>query len=285
MLGINVLSYLTSNMDRVVIGRCLGKFSLGLYTRAFSIVALPTMQLVTPISSVMLPMFSRLREHPEQYRKVILSSLRLMVAVTAPAVALMVVCPDWFVGLLLGSKWMATASVLPIMAVGCATQFIPNNLGLILIVAGRFRQTLIWNVVNMMCIAVGIGVGLKHGLVGVAVGYVAAATIMRVPVFFAMVGKASPASARSLWSVSLPFWGIAAAAGGLVWLWRRTAPELSPLPGLAMAGLIAGTAYLGMLYLTPSGHDLFRDLRRVFRELKPGKEVSPVEIQPEAGCS
>jgi hypothetical protein len=97
---------------------------------------------------------------------------------------------------------------------------------------------------------------------------------MRVPVFFAMVGKASPASARSLWSVSLPYWGMAMAAGGLVWLWRRTAPDLHPLSGLAVAGLIAGTAYLGMLYLTPSGRDLFHDMRRIVKELLPAKQTS-----------
>jgi PST family polysaccharide transporter len=283
MLGINVLSYLTFNMDRVVIGRFLGKISLGLYTRAFSIVALPTMQLVTPISSVMLPMFSRLRDHPEQYRKVILSSLRLMVAVTAPAVALLVVCPDWVVGLLLGGKWLEASAVLPILALGCATQFLPNNLGLILIVAGRFRQTLIWNAVLLIAVAVGIGLGLKFGLVGVAAGYVGMVSIMRVPVLFAMVGAASPASARSLWSVSLPFWGMATVAGGLVRLWRVWVSDIGPLAGMAGASLIAGTVYTGMLVLTPAGRDLFRDLRRVLKELKPGKRVVAVGVQPEAG--
>lgn len=281
MLGINVISYFSSNMDRVVIGRFLGKVSLGLYTRAFSIVALPTMQLVTPISAVMLPMFSRLREHPEQYRKVILSSLRLMVAVTAPAVALLVVCPDWCVSLLLGSKWLEAAAVLPLLALGCATQFIPNNLGLTLIVAGQFRQTLIWNAVNLIAVVAGVGLGQTFGLVGVAVGYTVAVTIMRVPVFFAMVGAASPASTRSLWAVCLPFWGMAAAVGGLVLLWRRMMPDLSPLAGLVYAGVIAGVSYLGMLCLTPSGRDLFRDLRRIIKELVPAKKgAAPVEIPP-----
>lgn len=283
MLGINVLSYLTFNMDRMVIGRFLGKISLGLYTRAFSIVALPTMQLVTPISSVMLPMFSRLREHPEQYRKVILSSLRLMVAVTAPAVALLVVCPDWFVSVLLGVKWMQASAVLPMLALSCATQFIPNNLGLVLIVAGRFRQTLIWNAVNLMGVAVGIGLGLKFGLVGVAVGFVAAVTIMRVPVFFSMVGAASPASARSLWAVCLPFWAMATASGGLVLAARSFIPNIQPILGLTGALLLGGIGYAGMLSLTPSGHDLFRDLRRVARELMPAKKNDgTIGAQPEA---
>jgi len=282
MLGINVLSYITSSMDRVVIGRFLGKISLGLYTRAFSIVALPTMQLVAPISSVMLPMFSRLRDHPEQYRKVILSSLRLVIAVTAPAVALLVVCPDWVVSVLLGEKWLAAAAVLPMLALGCATLFIPNNLGYVLIVAGKFRQNLIWNLVLLVAVAVGIGLGLPFGLRGVATGYAIAVTIMRVPVLFAMVGAASPASARSLWAVSLPFWSIAAVAGGLVLVWKNAMPVISPLAGLAGAGVIIGLAYIGVLALTPAGRDLFHDLRRVAHEMLPSKKKPKQETSSQA---
>lgn len=274
MLGINVIGYLTSNLDRVIIGRFLGKISLGLYTRAYSIVLLPTMQLVVPISSVMLPMFSRLREKPEQYRKAILSSLRLMVAVTAPAVALMVVCPDWIVGFVLGTKWLEASAVLPVLALGCATQFIPNNLGLTLIVAERFRHSLIWTVANLVAVAIGIGFGMQFGLVGVATGYAVAVTIMRVPVLFTLVGSASPANALSLWGICLPFWSIAAVAGGLVAIGRQQVLDVSPLTGLIGAGLVIAVVYVGLLALMPAGRDLARDLRRVILELRPSKKIT-----------
>jgi PST family polysaccharide transporter len=271
MLGMNVLSYLSSSLDRILVGRFLGAVELGVYTRSSALVALPTQQLVTPVSSVMLPMFSRLCDHADRYRTVILSSMRLMVAVTAPAVALMIACGDWIVALVLGARWMATAAVIPPLAIIAATQFIPNNLGLILVVAGRFRALLVWNAVHLVGVGLAMGVGLRYGLVGVATGYALVVTVLRVPVLFHMVGSASPARASSLWAVCLPFWIISAGMGLAVAALRCLLPPVGPLAGLLLAATVAGAVYAGLLALTPAGRDLWRDVRRVFRDLTPAR--------------
>jgi len=276
MLGMNVLSYVSSSLDRILIGRFLGAVDLGVYTRGSALVALPTQQLVTPVSSVMLPMFSRLRDHADRYRTVILSSMRLMVAVTAPAAALMIACGDWLVAVVLGSKWMAAADVIPPLAVIGATQFIPNNLGWVLVVDGRFRALLTWNVIHMVGVGVAMGLGLRYGIVGVAVGYAVVVTILRVPVLFHMVGKSSPARVSSLWAVCLPFWGVATVIGVVVASLRRLIPEIGPLPGLLGAGLCAAAMFFGLLALLPAGRDLWHDVRRIYRDLRASRPLQPV---------
>lgn len=278
MLGFNLLSYFSSALDRILVGRFLGADTLGVYTRAGTVVSLPTQQLVTPIAAVMLPMFSRLREHPDRYRTVILSGLRLMAAVTAPAVALLIVCNDWIVALLLGPKWRAAAAVIPALAVIGATQFIPNNLGWVLVAANRFRQLLVWNAAHLAGVAAAVAWGLSHGLVGVAAAYAAAVTVLRVPVLFRLVGASSPARTGALWGVCVPFWGMAAAAGGTVVLLRRWTGDPGPWGGLAMACAAMAAVYGGMILATGPGRDLIRDLRRVIRDLGPAK---PAAATPE----
>jgi PST family polysaccharide transporter len=281
MLGVNILSYVSANLDRVIVGRSLGSISLGVFTRAGVLVMLPTQQLIAPISMVMLPLFSRLRDHPDRYRRVILSSVRMMVALTAPAVAILIACREWIVALLLGAKWMAVASVVPPLAVIAATQFIPNNLGLVLVVADRFRQLLVWNVLHLVAVAAAIGIGLRYGLLGVATGCAVVMTLFRVPGLFHMTGRASPASAASLWKVCVPFW-LAAIGMGLFMGWLRgVLPGLGPASGLAVVGSLAGLLYVGSLALVPAGRDLMHDIRRVVCGFKgpavrPGESVGEV---------
>lgn len=269
MLGMNVLSYISSNLDRILVGRVLGTTVLGVYTRAGSIVSLPTQQLVTPISSVMFPLFSRLREHPARYRTVILAGLRLMAATTAPAVAALVICRDWVVAILLGPKWADAAPVIPALALIAATQFIPNNLGWILVAAGRFGQLLSWNAVHLVGVAAAMAVGLRYGLIGVATGYAIIVTVLRVPVFFHMVGATSPASAKALWAACLPFWIMATVAGtGAEWA-RRWLTGCGPWSGAGTACAIIAALYGAMLLVAPSGREMIRDLGRIRRDLGP----------------
>jgi hypothetical protein len=183
----------------------------------------------------------------------------------------MIACGDWIVALVLGARWMATAAVIPPLAIIAATQFIPNNLGLILVVAGRFRALLVWNAVHLVGVGLAMGVGLRYGLVGVATGYALVVTVLRVPVLFHMVGSASPARASSLWAVCLPFWIISAGMGLAVAALRCLLPPVGPLAGLLLAATVAGAVYAGLLALTPAGRDLWRDVRRVFRDLTPAR--------------
>lgn len=267
MLAINVISYFSTNLDRILVGHFFGKSTLGLYNRSISIVSLPTLQLITPISTVMLPMFSRLRDQPDQYQKTILSSLRLMIAITAPAVALMVACPEPVIEVLLGSKWMSATAILPILALSYATHFLPNNLGLILIVAGRFRQTLKWNGIHFVLVILGLALGLNYGLVGVAAGYTIAVTISRVPILFSFVCAASQASARKLFMVCFPLWAVAALSGFITFQIKGYADGFSPLPSLIGLSLVTGLTYAALLCLLPAGHDVFRDVRRIIQEI------------------
>ena len=276
MLGVNILSYVSANLDRVLVGRALGSDNLGVFTRAGVLVMLPTQQLISPISTVMLPLFSRLRDHPDRYRRVILSSVRMMVALTAPAVAVLIACREWIVVLLLGAKWLAVAEVLPPLAIIAATQFVPNNLGLVLVVADRFRQLLLWNVLHLAAVAAAIGIGLRYGLVGVATGCAVVMTLFRVPGLFHMTGRASPASAGALWRVCVPFW-LAATGMGFFMAWMRAAlPGLGPAVGLVTVGFAAALLYVGILATVPAGRDLLHDIRRVLLGAK-GQGAEPIE--------
>jgi len=51
---------------------------------------------------------------------------------------------------------------------------------------------------------------------------------------------------------------------------------------MAEAGFIIGLAYIGVLALTPSGRDLFHDLRRVAHEMLPSKKKPKQETSSQA---
>ncbi len=276
MMGINVLSYLSSNIDRVMIGRVLGTGDLGAYGRASALTLLPTHQITLPVASVMLPILSRLREHPERYRKVLLTGLRLMAAATAPVVAVLIACREWAVEVVLGPRWLPAAAVLAPLALVSATQFVPNNLGWALVVAGRFRGLIVWNLVHLAALAASMGWGIRWGLPGVAWAYAGVVTVMRLPVLFRMVASAAPVGMGQLWSVCLPFWAVAAALGAVAAVVKARLTSLGPIWGLVAlsSGLVA--VYVAALSLVPAGRDVWRDLKRVVHHLRAATPSDPM---------
>jgi hypothetical protein len=117
-----------------------------------------------------------------------------------------------------------------------------------------------------------MGIGLHFGMIGVITGYTVAVTLTRFPILFALVGSASPASARSMWMVCVPLWISAALSGFLSKYGATFLPDLGPFLNLAIAGTMTGTCYLILLCVIPTGHDVFRDFTRIFRELTTRKK-------------
>ena len=61
-LGVQLLTYISGNVDNVLIGRFIGSGALGLYSRAAQLFRLPLQQIATPLTPVAVPVLSRLSE-------------------------------------------------------------------------------------------------------------------------------------------------------------------------------------------------------------------------------
>jgi O-antigen/teichoic acid export membrane protein len=101
-----ILSYLSANLDDVVVGRVLDVTALGFYTTAFTLSSFTGEQVTGVINDVAFPAYSRLQSDKPRLRNAYMRTFRVVVVVALPATAGL-----WFVGpqlveTLMGAKWL-----------------------------------------------------------------------------------------------------------------------------------------------------------------------------------
>jgi PST family polysaccharide transporter len=119
-LAVQAFNFISSNIDNVSIGRFLGATALGFYSRAWTLITLPMYQLVSPLTRVVLPALSRLEG--DEFRAAL---RRLQVVISYGLLAVLsgvaAVAP-FFLEIVLGAKWVHSAPILEMLAVGAAFQ-------------------------------------------------------------------------------------------------------------------------------------------------------------------
>lgn len=177
MLGHRLLYYLQANGDRLLIGRVLDAAALGVYAVAYNTMLVPASKLGGPLQRVFSPAFSRLQDEPERIAAAWVRVLRLLAAVSVPALGgLVVVAPD-FVPLVLGRQWQAAVPVVQLLAWVGIVQALQSLTTDVLMARGRagtiFRLSVLLTVAHLAAFAV----GLHWGVTGVAAAYAVSTTL------------------------------------------------------------------------------------------------------------
>lgn len=105
MIGINVLNYINNRTDYFIIGRNLGSANLGAYHVGQQFTTMATGDIIAPISTTLLPAFSKLLSDPARLRNAYKQVQVTTLALALPAgFGVSIMAPE-FVHLLAGKKW------------------------------------------------------------------------------------------------------------------------------------------------------------------------------------
>ncbi len=166
--GTMLMNQLTQNADNVLIGRFLGASSLGLYTFGYSLIMLPVSRIASPLVQVLYPVFSRVQDDLPRLASLWLRSLRLMAAITMPAMLGFVVVAPELVDVVFGHRWHDATPVIQILATVGIAIGIQNLNGILLQALGRTRLNFRYAGVLFASALISFVVGLNWGIVGVA---------------------------------------------------------------------------------------------------------------------
>ena len=89
----------------MLVGRFYGPGSVGLYTRAAALLRRPMEQFLSPISSVFVPVLSRIQTQPERYRRTFLQVYETMVLASFLGTGLLLALARPLTLVVLGPKW------------------------------------------------------------------------------------------------------------------------------------------------------------------------------------
>lgn len=108
----SVVTTLSMETDKIIVGRLLGIADAGLYFMTQRIGVLPTRELISPLQRILLPSFSELADDRPRMRRVASESINVLASLGLPAGFGFALVANDFVPLVLGEQW---SSIVPLL--------------------------------------------------------------------------------------------------------------------------------------------------------------------------
>ncbi len=174
-----ILFFLAGQADRLIFGRLLSVSTLGVFSIAATLAAIPT-QVVWQIGhSILFPALSRRSHEPEGLRRVYLRSLRPLLVLGALPVACLAAAGPALVELLYDPRYEEAGWMLQILAVGAWFQIPQASSGSAVLALGQPRALAISNGAKFIGLVVFLPLGYASFGVAGAIAGVAAAELVR----------------------------------------------------------------------------------------------------------
>lgn len=245
----STVNYFARQGDYFVVGRLMSATSLGLYSRAFTLMEMPHSFLGSALSRVLFPAAARVQDDPERFRRAFLTTFTFSIAIALPITLTVAVLAPEIILVLYGAKWAAAIPILQILALFGAFRMSFNTAAAFVRARGQAYRMLLSNIVYGVLVLSGAWWGgLMAGLEGVAWGVGGAIVgCWLVIVAFAIAAASVPFSQflRSLASATAPGLLIGLATFGVAFVTRSVTDSLFVV--LAVAGALSGVLTLWSL--------------------------------------
>lgn len=111
----NIVNWLLSNLDRIVIGRVLNTHAVGLYGVAYNIASIPNVLLVSAMQPTFLAAGARLQDEPRALASAWRTVLACVLVMLTPVAVIMSLLAGDLVRVLYGSAWLDAGWVMAVM--------------------------------------------------------------------------------------------------------------------------------------------------------------------------
>lgn len=247
LVATNLLSYAGSQIDTVLVAARLGTVPLGSYNRAYQLVMTPVAQVRSPISSVAIPVLSRVQEDAQRFDAFIVSGqLALGYGLGIPLLFVAGLA-DPLAQILLGPQWGATVPLIRLFALATLLTTLAFVGYWVYVSRGLGSQLFMYSMVSLVIRVSCIGVGSFFGLIGIAVGVVAAPALAW-PISIYWLSRITPVPAARLYAGAVRVLCAASVAGSTAW---AVGSLVSGSWGALGAGVGAGLLATTLLLVLP----------------------------------
>jgi PST family polysaccharide transporter len=247
LAGVQLLTYVSKNVNSVIIGSTLGAAPLGLYNRAFQLLTLPLNQINAPATRVALPVLSRIQDDAVRFKAFILRGQILLLHLVAFIFAFTTALASPLIVLVLGSQWTGAAPIFQILAVGGVFQAASYATYWVFLAKGLTRQNLYYSLVSRTVMIALILVGSLWGLYGVSWAY-SIGIVLFWPVGLWWIGRVSDAPAWAMFTNGARAIAIYGFAGLVSFVALASLPTLGLIAEIAV-GFAFMIATLVLVYL------------------------------------
>lgn len=256
----NVVAYIAYNADKALLGRVWGADILGIYSRAYQLINVPTASLNSAISQVAFPVLSRLQDDPERLKNYFLKSYALFLSLVLPISMGCALFAEDIISVFLGPKWGEAAPVFRMLAPAIFAFKLINPFGWFMQATGRAARSLYMGLVLAPVVILGYVAGLPYGATGVAAGFSVGTLLLVVPIIFWSTRGSSITFVETFRVISRPFLSILIGAGVALAIWPFIRPLASPLLRLLVANGIMFSVYGVLLWFVMGQKEVYLGL-------------------------
>lgn len=260
----NLMYGVTTNVDRLLVGRLFGATQLGGYRLAHQLIAAPIDQLISPINSVAYSGLSMLQNDATRYRRYYEKATFLIGFCSMPIAAFAVVYAEELTLLLLGQAWIDAVPFFQVFAASAFIRPVMATAGAVLISCGQSGRLITITIVSNVTFLVLIAAGSLWGAIGIALAHVTTPALLLLPTLWFAFAR-TPITIRGFFrAIRTPVAASVLMLAGLT-AFRSLMPGDGGILTICFGFALGMALYLFSFVLLPQGReeigDLFTNLR------------------------
>jgi PST family polysaccharide transporter len=193
LVGFNIINYFARNGDYFLIGKYLGDRELGHYYLAYRIMLYPIRNITAVISRVLYPSYSQIQNDNAKIGNVFTNTTNAIALFTFPMMAGIGAVSFIFTDIFFSGTWNteSVAYLILILAPVGALQSVISPVGNIYKIKSKTDWMFRWSLFASSLTILGFIIGLRWGVIGVALSYLITNLLLLYPVFripFGLIG-------------------------------------------------------------------------------------------------
>ena len=275
--GAQLVSFVSAQLDNLLIGRFCGAISLGLYSKAYNLISMPRRLINWPMESVLIPSLSVLQESPEHYRRFLRRAIEKIVFFGQPIAALLLVAADEIILTLLGDQWREAIPIFRWLGIWGYLLVTQSGYTWILISLAQTNRLLKWAIFTSSIQSLSIIIGIQWGAIGVAIAISVSNLALKLPELLYCYRK-TPITLRDFW-VAIWRSTIASIGAGCLTFFFGEAILINisnTQLRLLIISVAFGILYLGIFAALPRGPERLKDLMEKIWGLRGGKQETTI---------
>ena len=199
LVASQLVGYISNNLDSVLIGLRFGAGPLGIYNRAFQLLMTPLGQIRSPLTTVALPVLTRLADDDRRFGNYVAGGQLALGYSVVAALGIVVGTAEPLTLLFLGEPWVGVAPILRLLAVAGIFQILAFVGYWVYVSRGLTGDLLRYSLVSAAIKVTCILVGSLWGVIGIAAGY-ALAPALSWPISFWWLSRRTTIPIRRLYA-------------------------------------------------------------------------------------
>ena len=177
VMGSDLLEFISSNVDYLIVGKMLGVHALGIYTLAYKLISFP-LERIASVIGLTLPAFSAIQDQRGRLCSWYLKTMQVTALVITPLIAGLFVLAPELVRVVWGAKWLEAITPIRLLSIAGLALVMEKTPRTVLVAIGKPGLILCFDTVKSLILGFSLIFAARYGILGVSTAVAITVTAM-----------------------------------------------------------------------------------------------------------